>query len=163
MMRHLVVVTLALSLFVASSAGASSKMPVPYEGIIQAAGKGVGVDPSLIKAVIYAESRFNHLAVSPRGAEGLMQLMPGTAREIGVLNSFSPTENILGGTIYLGRLLRSYGGNLRLAVAAYNAGPSKVKDRVPDIKETREYVERVVSIYNYIQSVERQDGRYASR
>jgi soluble lytic murein transglycosylase-like protein len=163
-MRFFVVATMAfILLFVSSGANAGTKMPVPYEGIIQAAGKGVGVDPSLIKAVIYAESRFNCLAVSSRGAQGLMQLMPGTASEIGVRNPFDPTENILGGTIYLGRLLQSYGGNLRLAVAAYNAGASRVKDRVPDIKETREYVERVVSIYNYIQSVERQDGRYASR
>ncbi|MCX7913200.1 MAG: lytic transglycosylase domain-containing protein [Thermodesulfovibrionales bacterium] len=107
------------------------------------------LDPELIKAVIKAESNWNPYAVSPKGARGLMQLMPSTAFELGVTNSFDPEENIDGGARYLRYLLEKFNGDLNLAIAAYNAGPSRVEKTksVPAIPETMEFVRRVMSIY----------------
>jgi soluble lytic murein transglycosylase-like protein len=105
------------------------------------------VDPALVRAVIHAESAFNPYAVSPKGARGLMQLMPSTARWLGVKNSFSPASNIWGGTKYLAQLLRRF-RNEAHAVAAYNAGSEPVNryNGVPPYSETREYVRRVLSL-----------------
>jgi soluble lytic murein transglycosylase-like protein len=105
------------------------------------------VDPALVRAVIHAESAFNPYAVSPKGARGLMQLMPSTARMLGVKNSFSPASNIWGGTKYLAQLLRRF-RNEAHAVAAYNAGSEPVNryNGVPPYSETREYVRRVLSL-----------------
>jgi hypothetical protein len=105
------------------------------------------VDPALVRAVIHAESAFNPYAVSPKGARGLMQLMPSTARMLGVKNSFSPASNIWGGTKYLAQLLRRH-RNEAHAVAAYNAGSEPVNryNGVPPYSETREYVRRVLSL-----------------
>ncbi|MBE0584653.1 MAG: lytic transglycosylase domain-containing protein, partial [Desulfofustis sp.] len=120
-----------------------------YDQYIDQYGKRYKIDPNLIKAVIRAESDFNRHAVSGRGAQGLMQLMPETARELNVSDPFNPDQNIDGGTRYLRYLLQTFEGDLTLALAAYNAGPSLVKrvQRVPRIPETVQYVKRVLAYY----------------
>jgi soluble lytic murein transglycosylase-like protein len=118
-----------------------------YEPAIEEAAKEHSVDPALIKAVIHVESAFNPRAVSPKGAMGLMQLMPGTARMLGVHNAFSPEHNIKGGVAYLANLLRRY-GKLEYALAAYNAGDVPVQRHggVPPYSETQDYVRRVLQM-----------------
>lgn len=116
-----------------------------YDGLIAVHAADNGVRPELVRAVIQTESAFNPFARSVKGALGLMQLMPQTASELGVLNPFDPAENIRGGVQYLRRLLDRYGNNEELALAAYNAGPTAV-DRygsVPPYRETRNYVAKV--------------------
>lgn len=122
----------------------------PFEGLIGAASKVFGVDSNLIKAVIQKESEFNPAAVSPKGAVGLMQLMPETADLLGVDDPYNPAKNVYGGTKYLKQMIDRYGGNLEKALAAYNAGPTTV-DRaggIPEIDETKNYVEGVVGLFN---------------
>ncbi|MCI0408021.1 MAG: lytic transglycosylase domain-containing protein [Acidobacteria bacterium] len=108
-----------------------------------------GLDPNLVEAVIATESNFNPWAVSPKGARGLMQLMPGTAQRFGVKNVHDPSQNIQGGVQYLRYLLDLFGGDLVLALAAYNAGEGVVQSlgRVPNYQETRQYVDRVLARY----------------
>ena len=120
-----------------------------YSEPIRRAAREFGVDPNLVRAVIAAESNFNPGAVSPKGARGLMQLMPSTARRFGVRDIFDPVENIFGGVRYLRYLLDLFGGDLVLALAAYNAGEKIVQDRggVPRFRETVNYVDRVMSGY----------------
>lgn len=107
------------------------------------------VDPRLVKSVMLVESNFNPRAVSPKGARGLMQLMPGTARRFGVRDSFDPQENIRGGTTYLSLLLDLFDGDLVRTLAAYNAGEGAVLRHggVPPYAETREYVRRTMLVY----------------
>jgi len=120
-----------------------------YEGIVGQASNQFGVDSSLIKAVIKAESDFDHQAVSNQGAQGLMQLMPDTAVEMDVEDPFNPEENIFGGTRYLSLLLKRFNNNEKLAIAAYNAGPQRVElnKKVPPIPETEVFVKRVMKYY----------------
>ncbi|NII53167.1 lytic transglycosylase domain-containing protein [Luteibacter sp. SG786] len=112
---------------------------------IRSASGEFGVDEALLRAVIHAESAFNPRALSVAGAQGLMQLIPGTARDMGVLDAFDVNQNIRGGARYLALLLRNFNGNERLAAAAYNAGPGAVQkyNGVPPYDETQVYVERV--------------------
>jgi len=108
-----------------------------------------GVDPSLVRAVMRHESGFNPQAVSPKGAQGLMQLMPGTAAQMGVQNPFDPEQNIAGGVGYLRLCLDRFGHSVPLAVAAYNAGPERVAQSqgIPSIPETQNFVKNVLGTY----------------
>jgi soluble lytic murein transglycosylase-like protein len=119
-----------------------------YRDEIAAAAAESGVDPALLRAIIHAESAFNPNAVSIKGAQGLMQLMPGTASDLGVNNPFDANQNIRGGAQYLGGLLKQFNGDERLAAAAYDAGPQNVQkyNGVPPFDETRVYVDRVATL-----------------
>jgi len=116
-----------------------------YRDVIHQASLESGVDEAFIRAIIHAESAFNPRAMSLKGAQGLMQLMPGTANNMGVLDAFDPTQNIRGGARYLALLMKNFNGNFRLAAAAYNAGPAAVQryNGVPPYAETQVYVQRV--------------------
>jgi len=121
-----------------------------YDHLINKAANKFDLDSALIKAIIKAESNFNHRAVSPVGAQGLMQLMPGTASDMNVRDSFHPESNIEGGARYLKYLLKTYRNNLELALAAYNAGEkavAKYNYNIPPYRETQNYVRRVLSFY----------------
>jgi soluble lytic murein transglycosylase-like protein len=124
-----------------------------FQGIISTAAQQFGVPEQLIKSVITAESAGKADARSSAGAKGLMQLMDGTAKDLGVSNSYDPYQNIMGGTKYLSMMLERYNGDINLALAAYNAGPGNVDkyDGVPPFKETQHYVKKVQryhDIYN---------------
>jgi|MudIll2142460700_1097286.scaffolds.fasta_scaffold309579_1 soluble lytic murein transglycosylase-like protein len=123
-----------------------------YDPVIRETSKRYDVDYALVKAVIKAESNFDPQAISRAGAKGLMQLMPGTAKALGVNDSFHPEDNIDGGVRYLRYLLDSFNGNLQLALAAYNAGEEAVSrySGIPPYQETRTYVQRVLRYFqNY--------------
>jgi soluble lytic murein transglycosylase-like protein len=133
-----------------------------YGPLIQKASDKYKVDYSLVKAVIKAESNFNHKAVSPKGAQGLMQLMPKTASTLQVKDSFEPESNIEGGVKYLSYLMNVYNGHLPLALAAYNAGEKAIAKYggVPPYAETKGYVRRVMALYKQY-SEEPKEGRTA--
>lgn len=126
-----------------------------YSREIQSAALFNALEESLIRAIIHAESAYQPDAHSPKGAQGLMQLMPDTAAELDVANPFDPAENIDGGARYLARLLAEFEGDLDLATAAYNAGPTAVYQHggIPPYDETREYVRRVKILYRRYQDV----------
>ena len=117
-----------------------------FDPLIQATAQREGVDPALVRSVVQAESNFNPKAISPAGAKGLMQLMDGTARTLGVRDSFDPVQNVSGGVRYLRQMLDRYDGDERLALAAYNAGPGAVDQYrgIPPYAETQQYVKRVL-------------------
>ena len=119
-----------------------------FAGVVNRLSLRHGVDPSLVRAVIHAESAFRPDAVSPKGAGGLMQLMPGTAARFNVADRFDPEENIAGGVAYLAWLLDLFRGDRELAVAAYNAGENAVKryGGIPPYQETKTYVRRVMQL-----------------
>jgi soluble lytic murein transglycosylase-like protein len=124
---------------------------VPYDDLIAKASERYRIDSALVKAVIKAESNFNHRAVSPVGARGLMQLMPATAATLQVKDSFHPETNIDGGVRYLRYLMNMFNGNLPLVLAAYNAGENAVmrhNNRIPPYPETQTYVKRVLNYFD---------------
>ncbi len=132
--------------------------PAPYklslqelEPLVQEASRHHNLPPPLIKAVIRVESNFNPAATSPKGAQGLMQLMPGTAEQLQVTNPYDIKENVWAGTRYLGMLLQKFNNNLPMALAAYNAGPERVRQYqdIPPIKETQGFVRDVCT--NFLQ------------
>lgn len=124
-----------------------------YSFTIEQAAKTNEIDPALVRAIIHAESHFNKHALSKQGAQGLMQLMPKTAKYLGVKNAFVAKQNIEGGTKHLAYLLKKYHGNIKLASAAYNAGESAVARfaGIPPFTETRVYVERVEILHKRYQ------------
>ena len=125
-----------------------------YNHIISEASRKFQIDQNLIKSVILTESAGNEQALSKANAKGLMQLMDGTADQLGVKNVWNPKENILGGTKYLSDLLRQYDGDLKLALAGYNAGPGSVEkfNGIPPFPETKNYISRVLGYYKYFNS-----------
>jgi hypothetical protein len=133
-----------------SSQVAKSAPALPLNDVVNSASANYHLDPDLVNSVIHAESGFNAHAVSPKGARGLMQLMPGTATQLGVNDAFDPQANVEGGSHYLRELLERYNFDLVKALAAYNAGPERVEQYqgVPPFRETRAYVARIVHEYN---------------
>jgi len=119
-----------------------------YDDIVADAAKLYDLDPHMIRAVMQTESGFNAMAVSPVGALGLMQLMPAVAAELGVTDPLDPRQNIMGGSRYLRQLLDAHRGNIRLALASYNAGPGNVAKygAIPPFKETQNYVKKVTAL-----------------
>ena len=121
-----------------------------YDQIIRSAAQKYGIDTGLIKAVMHTESGFNLKARSPVGAQGLMQLMPATARRFNVNDAYDPAQNIDGGARYLSWLIKRFNGDVRLALAGYNAGEGNVDkyNGIPPFRETQNYVQRVLTRYN---------------
>lgn len=133
----------------AANSGAAASSPQEIDAAITMAAARHNVDPNLVRAVVKVESNFNPNAVSRKGAMGLMQLMPSTARQLKVKNPFDPEQNVDAGVRHLKQLLESYGGDVKLTLAAYNAGSGAVARSagVPHYAETRNYVRRITSLY----------------
>lgn len=143
------------------AAATQKKSPdAPFDHFIHQAATTHQVDPALIKAIIMAESRYNPKAVSKRGAKGLMQLMPVTAKSLGVEDSFDPEDNINGGVMYFKKLLDRFEGDVELALAAYNAGSRYVRKYggVPPFRQTQTYIHKVFKYHDqYKQDLEKGD------
>jgi hypothetical protein len=140
---------------------APAKSPVALNEVVNSASATYHLDPDLVNSVIQAESGFNSHAISPKGARGLMQLMPGTANHLGVNDAFDPEANVTGGSRYLRELLERYNFDLVKALAAYNAGPERVEQYrgVPPFRETRAYVARIVHEYNMKKIAQEKEAR----
>src|ERR1700678_734202 len=137
-------------------------MPLPsLNEVVNNASANYHLDPDLVNSVIHAESGFNVHAVSPKGARGLMQLMPSTASQLGVADAFDPQANVEGGSRYLRELLERYNFDLVKALAAYNAGPERVEQYqgVPPFRETRAYVARIVHEYNKKKTAQEKEAK----
>jgi hypothetical protein len=128
----------------------ASATPREVDDAIEQAARRHNVDANLVRALIRVESNFNSKAVSRKGAMGLMQLMPGTARQLKVTNPFDPDQNVDAGVRHLKKLLQDFNGNVKLSLAAYNAGAGAVHRNagIPNYAETRDYVSRITSLYN---------------
>jgi soluble lytic murein transglycosylase-like protein len=139
--------------------------PLPLDQVVATASGRQHLDPDLINSVIHAESGFNPHAVSPKGAQGLMQLMPQTASKLGVANAFDAQANVEGGTLYLRTLLEQYNFDLVKALAAYNAGPKRVAryKGVPPYYETQAYVARIIRDFNRKKLAERKAAAVAAK
>ncbi len=126
-----------------------SKLPKDFGAYIDTVAKEEGVDTDLLRSIIKQESKFNPSARSHRGAVGLMQLMPATAKELGVFNPANPYQNIKGGAKYISKMIKMFGGNIPKALAAYNAGPRNVQKYggIPPFGETRSYVQHILKDY----------------
>ena len=138
----------------ASNVTAAGPGAGPYDGLVQAAAQRHGLDPALLHGLIQQESGFDPSATSPAGAQGLCQLMPGTAAALGVTNPLDPAQSIDGGARYLKQQLDAFGGDPSLALAAYNAGPGAVRryGGVPPYAETQAYVQKVLGAANAYRS-----------
>ena len=123
-----------------------------WREFVNVAAKEANLDPRLVRAIIYVESAENPKAVSSKGAMGLMQLMPATAKSLGVKEPFQPNQNVQGGVRYFSKLMDRFDGNVRLALAAYNAGPGAVEKYggIPPYPETRDYVRKVMEVYQLV-------------
>jgi soluble lytic murein transglycosylase-like protein len=137
----------------APPAGPREHAPEDFRGLVERVARRYGLDPALVDAVVRAESGYDPQATSPAGAMGLMQLMPATARALGVVDPYDPVQNVEGGVRYLRGLLDRF-GDVTLALAAYNAGPGAVTryGGVPPYRETRAYVERVLSTWQRLRA-----------
>ena len=133
-----------------SRSGSGAAVSGDFASLINAAAEKYDVDAELINAVIKAESNYNAAALSSAGAGGLMQLMPGTAEDLGVSDPYNIEQNIQGGAQYLSEQLQTFGGDLSLALAAYNAGPNAVKSHggVPPFQETKDFIDKVLTYYS---------------
>lgn len=127
-----------------------------YDGLISEAAEKYNLDPHMIRAVMQAESAFNAMAVSPVGAMGLMQLMPAVAAELGADDPMDPRQNIMAGARHLKKMMNSHRGDVKLALASYNAGPGNVKKYrgIPPFKETRNYVKKITALLAEAQTAE---------
>ena len=137
------------TIFISGTRKTSAEYIKEFSGIINQASKRFGIDAHFIRAIIKAESGFDHKAISRKGAQGLMQLMPGTADDMAVEDPFDPEENIFGGARYFSLLLKRFKNDKILALAAYNAGPEAVETHkgVPPFPETKTFVKRVMDYY----------------
>jgi soluble lytic murein transglycosylase-like protein len=154
-----------LLLFVLYSANAEaraiSELKKKYDGFIKNVAAKYGVEAPLIHSIILAESNYNEFAISSKGAVGLMQLMPETARDYGVKNLYNPTENIEGGVRYLKHLMDYYNRDLELSLAAYNAGPEAVAKYggVPPYPETKRYIQKVKTYLSQTKAIKRRKSK----
>ncbi len=145
----LLALALALSLPAGSAGLAREDLKLQYDPIVKSHALRYKVPAELIHSIIKAESNYNYQAVSPKGAAGLMQLMPETAAQYGVKDRFDPEDNIMGGVKYLRDLIKLYNNNTKMVLAAYNAGQEALKkfNGIPPYAETREYIRRVMTDY----------------
>jgi len=144
-----------------AEARAISELKKKYDGFIKNVAAKYGVEVPLIHSIILAESNYNEFAISSKGAVGLMQLMPETARDYGVKNLYNPTENIEGGVRYLKHLMDYYNRDLELSLAAYNAGPEAVAKYggVPPYPETKRYIKKVKTYLSQTKAIKRRKSK----